>query len=56
MKIGLSTRSEAELIELMALLGHTSPRHTIQCLITEALKSNNHPVEDINHYENRPNH
>lgn len=56
MKISLSTRSESELSELMLKLGHTSPRHTIQCLITQALKSNNHPVEENKSYEHSTNH
>ena len=39
MKIGLATRSEEELTELMNLLGNHSPRHTVQCLITQALNT-----------------
>lgn len=55
MKIGLSTRSEVELTKLMERLGHDSPRHTIQCLITQALKSTNPPVEENTYYEDSSN-
>lgn len=39
MKIGLSTRSQEELLKLMELTGERSARHVVQMLITKALKS-----------------
>lgn len=39
MKININTRSEKELIAVLEHLGHTSPSHTIQTLITQAYKT-----------------
>jgi len=38
MKIHINSRSEKELLAILARLGHSSPSHTVQTLITSAYK------------------
>ena len=38
MKIHINSRSEQELLAILNHLGHTSPAHTVQTLITSAYK------------------
>lgn len=39
MKVHINQRSEAELLACMQHLGHKSPSHTVQTLITQLFKS-----------------
>lgn len=39
MKININSRSEKELLAVLEHLGHHSPSHTIQTLITQAYKN-----------------
>lgn len=38
MKININSRSEKELLAVLEHLGHSSPSHTVQTLITAAFK------------------
>lgn len=39
MKVHINQRSETELLACMQYLGHKSPSHTVQTLITQLFKS-----------------
>lgn len=53
MKIGLNDRSAQELLEIMAQLNITTPKHCVQTMITQLHKSLFPNVEDYHATTNR---